>query len=100
LYDSEVNYLMKYRLQWGKPDTLSLLQSSLDWSIISGQNSRGLLPPTSGEAATHEQKPSVTTADDPNYFTASTPSELISIILNDWPYSGWHLFYYMRNCPD
>jgi hypothetical protein len=31
----------------------------------------------------------------PPYFTADTPPELISIIMNDWPYSGEHTLLYL-----
>jgi hypothetical protein len=64
-----VDYLTTHRLQWGKPDTLSLLPSVLDVSAA--------LPP-----------PAAPGAPPPAYFTADTPAELISIIQNDWPYSG------------
>jgi len=77
----EENYLVNYRLQWGKTDTLSLLLSALDGgsrpketSILPSKFDRPLppLPP-----------------DAPEYFTADIPadSDLISIIQNDWPYS-------------
>ncbi|KAG2133737.1 hypothetical protein DEU56DRAFT_810404 [Suillus clintonianus] len=75
-----VNYLINHRLQWGKPDTLSLLPSALnndtrfkDVPISPSKSDRPLpaLPP-----------------DAPEYFKADMPfdSELISIIQNDWPY--------------
>ncbi|KAF8547456.1 hypothetical protein OG21DRAFT_1517363 [Imleria badia] len=71
-YGSLVNYLLDYRLQWGKPDTLSLLTSVLDdQTIVATENGeRGLYP-------------------TPKYFKADIPfnSELICIIQNDWPYS-------------
>ena len=66
------NYLNTYRLQWGKPDTKSLLRSTFD-------------DPISPSAV--ETKPT-TVAESLTHFTANTPEELISIILNDWPYSG------------
>ena len=68
-----VNYLLNHRLQWGKPDTLSLLTSTLDGqSIVAAENGEREHYPT------------------PEYFKADIPfnSELISIIRNDWPYSG------------
>lgn len=76
----EENYLLKYRLRWGQPDRLSILKpykGSIDEiSILDDPDS---LP--------------VPTVD---YFRADTPPHLISIIVNDWPYSGtsglsWHL---------
>ncbi|KAG9315947.1 hypothetical protein JVU11DRAFT_3601 [Chiua virens] len=71
-YGSVTNYLVNHRLQWGKPDTLSLLTSGLDdRSIAVEQNGERELYPT------------------PDYFKADIPfdSELICIIQNDWPYS-------------
>ncbi|KAI6006462.1 hypothetical protein EDC04DRAFT_2782236, partial [Pisolithus marmoratus] len=66
-----VNYLLDYRLQWGKPDTLSLLPSKLE---------------EFKETAT---KVSQVSNVAPQYFTADIPfnSDLICIIQNDWPYS-------------
>ncbi|EJC98832.1 uncharacterized protein FOMMEDRAFT_95368 [Fomitiporia mediterranea MF3/22] len=67
-YGSIVDYLLNYRLQWGRPDRLSLLPSQLDYVEI----------------------PLCELPEDapiPEYFTADTPSSLISIIQNDWPYS-------------
>lgn len=68
-----VNYLLNHRLQWGKPDTLSLLTSALD--------DRSVATTENGEL---ELYPS------PEYFKADVPfnSDLICIIQNDWPYSG------------
>ncbi|KAH7914256.1 hypothetical protein BJ138DRAFT_434967 [Hygrophoropsis aurantiaca] len=82
-HGSIVNYLINHRLQWGKPDTLSLLASALhdrypvqpdDPSVTKSQDTQ-LLPPLPKGV--------------PEYFTAdiSPTSELISIIQNDWPYS-------------
>jgi hypothetical protein len=63
-----VNYLKTYRLQWGKPDKLSLLPSSLSFPEPVGNIVNDVkLPP---------------------YFTADAPRSYISIIRNDWPYSG------------
>ncbi|KAG2344473.1 hypothetical protein BDR05DRAFT_989299 [Suillus weaverae] len=77
----EVNYLINHRLQWGQPDTLSLLPSALDSDTrledvsISSPKSNQPLPPLPPDA--------------PKYFKADIPtdSEFISIIQNDWPYS-------------
>ncbi|KAI5991142.1 hypothetical protein EDD15DRAFT_2276950 [Pisolithus albus] len=70
-HGSTVNYLLDYRLQWGKPDTLSLLPSELE---------------ESEETATNGSQPSNVV---PPYFTADMPfnSDLICIMQNDWPYS-------------
>ncbi|KAG6850337.1 hypothetical protein H0H93_014610 [Arthromyces matolae] len=53
---------------WGKPDTLSLLTSSLDEG---------------------DSQPQSTASPDvvPKYFTRNPPREYVSIIQNDWPYS-------------
>jgi hypothetical protein len=80
-HGSMVNYLTGHRLQWGKPDTLSLLPSALDSDTrlkdvsISSSKSNQPLPPLPPDA--------------PKYFKADIPvnSEFISIIQNDWPYS-------------
>ena len=69
---SEENYLLKYRLQWGQPDRLSVLK------------------PYKGSVD------EIPVFDDPDslpiptvdYFRTDTPPHLISIIVNDWPYSG------------
>jgi len=71
-YGSPTDYLLNHRLQWGKPDTLSLLTSALDDpSISAAENGQSQLYPS------------------PEYFKADIPfnSDLICIILNDWPYS-------------
>ena len=66
------NYLLKYRLRWGQPDRLSVLKPYKgridEISILSDPDSL-----------------SIPTAD---YFRADTPPHLISVIVNDWPYSG------------
>ncbi|KAH8085412.1 hypothetical protein BXZ70DRAFT_900205 [Cristinia sonorae] len=77
-YGSIVNYLRDHRLQWGKPDKISLLPSRLD-----DDNDTNHVSQNSSSIPTDTQLP----ADTPSYFTADTPSELISIIMNDWPYS-------------
>ncbi|KIY71239.1 hypothetical protein CYLTODRAFT_346384 [Cylindrobasidium torrendii FP15055 ss-10] len=79
-YGSIVNFLVNYRLQWGKPDALSLLPSAL--STLPPLTSPPVLP-DSIEPVALPPLP----ADAPPYFTASTPPDYISIIQNDWPYS-------------
>ncbi|KAI6014804.1 hypothetical protein BKA83DRAFT_645815 [Pisolithus microcarpus] len=70
-HGSTVNYLLDYRLQWGKPDTLSVLPSELEEPEATAPN---------GSQASN---------DVPQYFTADMPfnSDLICIMQNDWPYS-------------
>lgn len=66
------NYLLKYRLRWGQPDRLSVLRQykgSIDEiPIVDDLDSLPI--------------PAV------DYFRADTPPHLISVIVNDWPYSG------------
>jgi hypothetical protein len=73
-YGSNTRYLNEYRLQWGKPDTLTLWPSILDLVI---DNAPGTVRPDASESS----------AEVPPYFTADTPARYISIIQNDWPYS-------------
>ncbi|KAI0081639.1 hypothetical protein K474DRAFT_1656442 [Panus rudis PR-1116 ss-1] len=82
-----VNYLLNHRLLWGKPDTLARLPTRRviqpdelakqdaveDQSSSLPKNRQGVLPPIP--------------ENSPKYFTAETPPELVSIIMNDWPYS-------------
>lgn len=84
-----VNYLLNYRLQWGKPDTLSLLTSALDKShAIANGDSRAVASPESSTDPTIVKDLPPLPPDAPEYFTVNTPAEYISIIQNDWPYSG------------
>lgn len=78
-YGSMVNYLLSYRLQWGKCDTLSKLPSRLDLQAKSMHSDGGTEP-----NGTH--LPQVPPGAK-NYFTADISDALISIIMNDWPYS-------------
>ncbi|KAL5501454.1 hypothetical protein ACEPAH_8714 [Sanghuangporus vaninii] len=69
-YGSVVDYLLEYRLQWGRSDRLSLLPSGLNYD-----------QPEQEMSAQHEPVPM------PEYFTADIHPSLVSIIQNDWPYS-------------
>ncbi|KAI0754745.1 hypothetical protein C8Q80DRAFT_1216612 [Daedaleopsis nitida] len=78
-YGGIVNYLMNYRLQWGQPDTIAIIKSSLDTPATTSTQgplaikaSKGL-PPIPPDAPTH--------------FVADMPPELYYIAMNDWPYS-------------
>ena len=77
----EENYLLKYRLRWGQPDRLSVLkpyEGSIDEiAVLDDPDS---LP--------------IPTVD---YFRADTPPHLISIIVNDWPYSGMSGLFHPQN---
>ncbi|KAJ3986839.1 hypothetical protein F5890DRAFT_1501365 [Lentinula detonsa] len=65
-HGSIVNYLLNHRLQWGKPDALSVLPSAFkDEPADDAEGSEIISPP---------------------YFTSNTPDRYISIIQNDWPY--------------
>ncbi|TEB40006.1 hypothetical protein FA13DRAFT_1680029 [Coprinellus micaceus] len=68
-HGSLVDYLLNHRLQWGKRDTLSCLQSTVE------DDSRFYVSPDNE----HQ--------DPTPYFSVDTPPEYISIIQNDWPYS-------------
>lgn len=68
-YGTIESYLLNYRLQWGKPDRLSVLRPYIAEDEESATNGVNPVPPAV------------------EYFTADTPPHLISIILNDWPYS-------------
>jgi len=82
-YGSTANYLRRYRLQWGKADTLSKLPSRLSPPVVSTENG----DIGSGEATTLASGlPPIPSGTKP-YFTADIPLQLVSIITNDWPYS-------------
>ncbi|KAF7348289.1 hypothetical protein MSAN_01782600 [Mycena sanguinolenta] len=83
-YGSSANYLMNFRLQWGKPDTLSLLGSAVQ---DMGMSTPPVFEPLSVEGWTVPRELPPLPADAPAYFSESTPPEYISIIQNDWPYS-------------
>ncbi|KAJ7486183.1 hypothetical protein B0H11DRAFT_2017292 [Mycena galericulata] len=83
-YGSIVNYLMNFRLQWGRPDTLSLLGSAIH---DEGMSTPPVLERLSTEDLTVMRTLPPLPADAPAYFSESTPPQYISIIQNDWPYS-------------
>jgi hypothetical protein len=81
---SIANYLRKHRLQWGKADTLSKLPSRLLPPVATDMN--GYV--SSGKVALLDSGlPQIPPGIKP-YFTADIPLQLVSIITNDWPYSG------------
>ena len=84
---SSVNYLLSYRLQWGKHDTLSKLSSRLGPPA----------PHSHTKSARHEPTLPSVPEGAPNYFTADINPELISILQNDWPYSGVFLYCVLRH---
>nr|GAT49301.1 predicted protein [Mycena chlorophos] len=79
-HGSMVNYLLNRRLQWGRPDTLCLLGPPfpLDPVDIVGATT---------PAAAFADLPPIPATLSPPYFSPTTPSEYLSIITNDWPYS-------------
>ncbi|KAJ7723321.1 hypothetical protein B0H14DRAFT_3005801 [Mycena olivaceomarginata] len=83
-YGSTANYLMNFRLQWGKPDTLSLLGSAVH---DAGMSTPPVFETIPAEDLSVPRELPPLPADAPAYFSESTPPEYISIIQNDWPYS-------------
>jgi hypothetical protein len=78
------NYLIRYRLQWGKADTLSKLPSRLSPPVVTAEKDdvgTGKVPLLASGL------PPIPPDTKP-YFTANIPLQLVSIIMNDWPYSG------------
>lgn len=67
-----VNYLINHRLRWGRRDTLSLLKSDIVDDAFD----------------TPADDVSTVESDPPAYFSWETPRRFLSIIQNDWPYSG------------
>jgi len=82
-YGSNANYLLRYRLQWGKVDTLSKLPSRLSPPVITTEN--GVTG--SGKVDVLPSGLPQVPPDTKPYFTADIPLQLVSIITNDWPYS-------------
>ncbi|KAF7314621.1 hypothetical protein MKEN_00935800 [Mycena kentingensis (nom. inval.)] len=75
-YGSTVNYLLNHRLQWGKPDTISLLGPPFPADLGAVNSPLAQLPPTPAGLDLA-----------PPYFSSAAPEEYLSIITNDWPYS-------------
>ena len=71
-----MNYLLQYRLRWGRRDTLAAVPSRLI------NDDEYYLPADAPPAGNPMPK------DVPPYFTSEIRPEFISIIQNDWPYSG------------
>lgn len=72
---------MNHRLRWGQPDTLSLLKSNLLVHSSINEFQKSLAHPDASSISLVV----------PPYFSWETPSEFISIIENDWPYSGTYV---------
>ncbi|KAI9508878.1 hypothetical protein F5148DRAFT_832520 [Russula earlei] len=82
-YGSNANYLITYRLQWGRADTLAKLPSHLFPLVVTAENS----DTGSGKVTVLPSGlPPIPPGTKP-YFTADIPLQLVSIITNDWPYS-------------
>ncbi|TFY72595.1 hypothetical protein EVG20_g415 [Dentipellis fragilis] len=89
-YGSMVNYLLSYRLQWGKPDSLSKLHSRLESpnTPVDPEATTGLVPEgATGQPTKAVGQPPAIPPDAKPYFTADISESLISVIQNDWPYS-------------
>ncbi|PCH39885.1 hypothetical protein WOLCODRAFT_88342 [Wolfiporia cocos MD-104 SS10] len=87
-YGSMVNYLLTYRLQWGKPDALALIPSILNPSHdVTARIKQSEQNGTVAQDAATQPGLSRLPADASAYFDAGISPELISIIMNDWPYS-------------
>ncbi|KAH9983314.1 hypothetical protein BJV74DRAFT_850752 [Russula compacta] len=82
-YGNMANYLCRYRLRWGRADTLSKLPSRLSPPVISAKNG----DISSGKVAVLDSGLPPIPPDIKPYFTADVPLQLVSIITNDWPYS-------------
>ncbi len=83
-YGSLANYLRSYRLQWGRADTLSKIPSRLSSPVVTtvgGDVDYRMV------ALLESDLPTIPSGTKP-YFMADAPSQLVSIIMNDWPYSG------------
>ncbi|EIN12656.1 hypothetical protein PUNSTDRAFT_97471 [Punctularia strigosozonata HHB-11173 SS5] len=95
-YGSMVNYLLQKRLRWGEPDTQAAIRSVLDDDPDAYRGGRPdvaaapVTPLVTQDVVTlpaEENLPEPPLAFQHEYFTADTPSELLSVIQNDWPYS-------------
>jgi hypothetical protein len=91
-----VNYLLKYRLRWGEPDRITLLPSSLqiEEHHETSSSSKDVRQVTSN--SDEFAAAAVVNPEEEQYFKADGPPNLISIIQNDWPYSGKLLLVYLH----
>jgi hypothetical protein len=74
--ESPDDYLVKHRLQWGRPDSLSLLPSTLDVQVDAQESKLTRLKVNGASDQPAEAE----------YFTTDISPESISIIQNDWPF--------------
>ncbi|KAJ8469349.1 hypothetical protein ONZ51_g9052 [Trametes cubensis] len=90
-YGSMANYLLNYRLQWGQHDSISILRSSLDTApphIVNGSATPAVTaPPDEPLDPKEAKKLPPLPPDAPPYFRSDMSPELLSITMNDWPYS-------------
>ena len=85
------NYLIRSRLQWGKADTLSKFPSRLSPPVVTAEKDdvgTGKVPLLASGL------PPIPPDTKP-YFTANIPLQLVSIIMNDWPYSGGYIYLWL-----
>ena len=78
------NYLVRYRLQWGKADTISKLPSRLSPPVVTAEKD----DVDTGKVTLLASGLPPIPPDTKPHFTANIPLQLVSIIMNDWPYSG------------
>jgi hypothetical protein len=81
---SVANYLIRSRLQWGKADTLAKLPSRLSPPVVTAEKD----DVGTGKVTLLASGLPPIPPDTKSYFTADIPLQLVSIIMNDWPYSG------------
>ncbi|KAI0357535.1 hypothetical protein OH77DRAFT_1422399 [Trametes cingulata] len=87
-YGSIGNYLLNYRLQWGQEDSIAVLRSSLEDASPRGTaNGKPSTPDEEQLDPKVPRKLPPLPADAPPYFKADMSPELLSITMNDWPYS-------------
>jgi len=87
-HGSVVDYLLHERLQWGRPDTISLIRSTLE--IPPALDDRAIVAPhrhlrRDGVIVPNDLPP--IPPEEGEYFKADMSPQLISVIMNDWPYS-------------
>ncbi|KAJ2986494.1 hypothetical protein NUW54_g9746 [Trametes sanguinea] len=80
----QANFLLNYRLQWGKEDTITLLRSSLEQSADAEGPAE--VPEELLDPKVPKKLPPLP-PNAPSYFKADMPREMYCITMNDWPYS-------------
>lgn len=83
------SYLIRYRLRWGKADTISKLPSRLSPPVVTAEKD----DVGTGQVPLLASGLPPIPPDTKPYFTADIPLQLVSIIMNDWPYSGGSTYF-------